>query len=87
MNRKKLHEILDLVLDLDEQGKTDAFFDFAGHVEQVAVRVYKDGWTYENKEDLDMRTYIDEHGSTQRLERIIKELKKLKEGKTDERKD
>ena len=85
MNRKKLHEILDLVLDLDEQGETDAFFDFAGHVEQIAVRVYKDGWTYENEADCDMRTYLDEHVSTKNLDKIIKELKTLKEGQNDEK--
>ena len=85
MIRNKLHEILDFVLDLNEQGKSHAFFDFSGHVEKVSVRFYKDGWTWENEPDLDMETYIDKLGSPERLEYIIKELKKLKEGKTDEK--
>ena len=77
MIRKKLHEILDLVLDLNEQGKTHAFFDFEGHVKKVAVRVYKDGWKWANEPDLYMGTYIDNLGSPEHLENIIKELKEL----------
>lgn len=86
MNRKKLHEILDLVLDLNEQEKTHVFFDFAGHVEGLTVRVYKEGWRYDNEPDLYETIYVDT-ASSQEVEKLIEEVTNFKEGKTDERKD
>ncbi len=38
VNRKKLHELLDAVLDIQETKGLVAWFDLAGHVDWVGVR-------------------------------------------------
>lgn len=51
--RKQIHELLDLVLDVNgleprEQSITGnlptVFFEFSGHVGRVSVRIYSTGW-------------------------------------------
>ena len=51
--RKQIHELLDLVLDINglearEQNITGnlptAFFEFSGHVGRINIRTYSDGW-------------------------------------------
>jgi hypothetical protein len=74
--REKLHEILDLVLDLNEQGKT-AFFEYAGHVEKVSVRVYEEGWKPYADATYEANIYVDEEMSDvgRNIDHVIEELK------------
>ena len=49
--RQKMHKILDLVLDIDgitsknrEKGGPNVFMYFSGHIHEVTVQVFEDGW-------------------------------------------
>lgn len=81
MNKEKLHKILDLVLELNEKGYT-TFYEIAGHVETIHVRVYEGRWrmykpflysfyAYTNKTDTDMAV-------ENTLDEIIETLEELK---------
>ena len=80
MNRKKLHEILDLVLDINET-EASAFFDFAGHVDNLVVYVYEKGWKAYDDPDYRQVVYGDEEDE---INKIINDLKNMKEGKAHE---
>ena len=81
MYRNELHQILDLVLDIN---KSDAsvFFGFSGHVDAVRIEVYENGWTPTNQPDFVEHVYVD--GETDEVEKIISYLKKLKDVKTND---
>ena len=42
--RKKLHKILDLVLDINESGKATMFFRFSGHVNTCGCDIHIPEW-------------------------------------------
>lgn len=51
--RGDIHKVLDIVLDingLEERSREltgtlpTAFFDFSGHISEVGISIYKDGW-------------------------------------------
>lgn len=87
MYRKELHEILDLVLDINEKSEEFAFFDFAGHVGNLTVRLCR-------KDDEDFEAFYRKSvyvtgrlRSTKQINAIIKYLKNIKEGKANEGQD
>lgn len=66
--RKQIHELLDLVLDINglelrDQSITGnlptVFFDFSGHVGRIDVRIYQAGWASGKDYDAEIwpRTY------------------------------
>lgn len=70
MRRKKVHEILEMVLEINGThsrqreltgNKPTAFFCFSGHTAGVAVNVYNDGWDFGRLSDHGMESYIDVH--------------------------
>ena len=70
IRRKKVHEILEMVLEINGTycrqraltgNKPTAFFHFSGHTAGVAVNVYNDGWSSGNPSDHAMESYIDVH--------------------------
>ena len=56
--RERLHRIFDLVLDIQEKGIPDAFFDFSGHCGLVDVRVFKNGWKSMQDADIILNTNL-----------------------------
>lgn len=75
MRRKKVHEILEMVLEINSTyprqreysgSLPTAFFEFSGHVSRVYVQVIRDGWNdrgnlYDPDSDwMDVRTELDE---------------------------
>lgn len=58
--RREVLEILDLAMRKNE-GKADVFFSFSGHVNNVDIRIFKNGWRYghQETEKLDMSCYTD----------------------------
>ena len=75
MRRKKVHEILEMVLEINgtyprqreySGSLPTAFFEFSGHVSRVYVQVIRDGWNdrgnlYDPDSDwMDVRTELDE---------------------------
>lgn len=91
MRRKKVHEILEMVLEINttypRQRKytgalPTAFFAFSGHVSRVYVNIDKDGWNSNGNLDdpgrisMDVRTEFDEMGDLIRtLKDITEELR------------
>lgn len=66
--RKQIHELLDLVLDINglelrDQSITGnlptVFFDFSGHVGRIDIRIYQAGWASGKDYDAEIwpRTY------------------------------
>ena len=69
--REKLHEILDLVLDRNEKGKT-TFFYFSGHVNSVTVDAYDGEWEPDGV-SATLYSFLGPE-SKKNLERIAKQL-------------
>ncbi len=84
--RKKLHKILDLVMDINgfegklqpsAKGSPTAFFYFQGHVEACDISVHKNGWDAGMMPDKDMKVYLDWNYASENLDKIINELEKF----------
>jgi uncharacterized protein (DUF849 family) len=85
-----MNKIMKLVLDIMQLGveiskntKTDVFVEYSGHVDQLSVRIYDDGWKksmepYDRYVYLNTETYQEE-GIIEILEEIYAELSKYKE--------
>lgn len=88
MRRKKMHEILEMVLEINTtyprqreytRALPTAFFEFSGHVSRVFVQIIKDGWNSNGNLDdpgnisMNARTEFDE------MEALIRTLKDITE--------
>lgn len=82
MRRKKVHEALEMVLEINTTQKRDqgitgrkptAFFSFSGHVVDVDVSVYQNGWSSTRGAEGRWSThaFLDFAGD---IERLLKEL-------------
>lgn len=77
--REKLHRILDLVLDLNEQGATHAAAHIQGHVESVSVHAWEgeskiENWIYDGQ-----AYYAGELKNEAKVNDIIRELEELRD--------
>ena len=78
--REKLHRILDLALELNEQGYT-TFCDIAGHIKSVHVRIFKGEWKFEDETMLNFYAYYSEKDAElgdNTLDEIIEKLEALR---------
>ena len=80
MRRKKIHEALEMVLEINTTQvrkqevtgcKPTAFFSFYGNIPDVDVTVYPDGWRYESGLNGRYNTHSDRAGD---MDRLLKEL-------------
>ena len=85
--REKLHQILDLVIDINgfdsrqvrlTGDKPTAFFWFSGHVSSLEVFLYTRGYKRNSKHDVRMEDYIDRENPM--LDEIIQKLEEIKDG-------
>lgn len=83
MNKKMqlVLDIMQLAVEISKNTKTDVFVEYAGHVDQLGVRIYEDGW--ENREEyydryvyLNTETYQTEEDIIEILEEIYAELRR-----------
>lgn len=88
MRRKKVHEILEMVLEINGThsrhrgitgNKPTAFFYFTGHTAGVTVDVYNDGWDYGRSSNYRMESYIDKHIKGAELTDLKNEIKNVME--------
>ena len=88
MRRKKVHEILEMVLEINGTysrrrgltgNKPTAFFHFSGHTAGVAVNVYNDGWGSGRLSDHGMESYIDVHINGAELADLKNEIENVME--------
>ena len=75
--RKKLHQMLDLVIDINN-AKANAFFDFSGHVDGVQVEVHKNGWASSISPDLGKMIFLGGEGKLNECNALIRKLKTMK---------
>lgn len=84
--RELLHQILDLVIDIngfeqrresENPNKPTVFFKFNGHVCDIEVDVYSDGWKPYQDVDIELQEYIDKEETE--LQKIVDELTEFKE--------
>lgn len=68
LRRKKIHDVLEMVLEINGTHSRDreltgnkptAFFYFSGHIADVAVSLYKNGWDFGCEADFRMEAYTD----------------------------
>lgn len=82
MRRKKIHEALEMVLEINSTQKRSqdltghkptAFFSFYGHISNVDITVYPDGWGRESRLDgwHNIQAYLDCAGD---IEGMLEEL-------------
>lgn len=82
MRRKKIHKALEMVLEINTTQKRDqditgrkptAFFSFSGHVADVDVSVYQNGWSFTRSAEgrWSAQAFLDWAGD---MERLLKEL-------------
>ena len=76
--REKLHRILDLVLELSEQGATHATADFHGNVNLVSVMVWEGECKEENILLHDYTYYDGELRNEKKIDEIIRTLEEMK---------
>lgn len=88
IRRKKVHEILEMVLEIngthprsfDRTGdKTTASFTFSGVVASVEADIYRDGWDFGKKMDFFAEAYMDTSFEGLRIEDIKSKLKDITE--------
>lgn len=87
MNRdeiiRKTNLILQLCMNINNMAsdkRPTIFFEFSGHVDLVDVRVIKDGWKRNEKNNKEeFRVFIDTEDAEKELNEIIVYLKELKE--------
>lgn len=78
-NREKLHRILDLILDLNEQAVTHATMNVHGHVQSVSVMVYEGECTDGNMLTQEYAYYDGELKNEKKVNDIIRELEELRD--------
>lgn len=88
--RKLVHELLDLVLDINGLGSRSqkdtgnlptAFFEFTGHVGWAEVQVYQHGWFLGGEKDQEFITYTNNVNALAETIRNLKAVKADTEGK------
>lgn len=86
--RKMLHDILDLVIDINGFEKRDreftgdkptVMFNFTGHVCWAELKVYEHGWDGFLDPDVSEYIALDEDGKEDDLRKLINYLEDLKE--------
>ena len=84
--RKMIHEILDLILDINGMeerkrsstgDKPTAFFSYSGHINGLSVQVYGKGWTANGDPDIMPYAYVG--WKDDRLIKMLDDLKRFKE--------
>lgn len=91
VTREQIHEMLDLILDINgmeertrEQtgDKPTAFMWFYGHTFDVDIRIYKNGWDYNSYPDIRSTIKLDGGEASEfpsaTLDDVMEELKAIK---------
>ena len=87
LNRKKIHDVLDMVLEINGThprdreltgNKPTAFFEFKGHIATIEVYLYENGWTYPMYPDFSMSVHNGNEvkGLERKLEDAMEELRR-----------
>ena len=79
---KKMQLVLDIMrlgVEISQNTTTDVFVEYSGHVDQLSIRIYEDGWGkdkehYSRDVYLDVAKYRTEEDITETLEEIYAEL-------------
>lgn len=88
MRRKKIHEILEIVLEINGThsrqealtgNKPTASFEFSGHIASVMVLICKNGWQERRGFDLLSVGYMDTKGPGNSIENVEKRLNEITE--------
>lgn len=80
--RQKMHRILDLVLDINgitsknrEKGEPNVFLYFPGHVHEITVQVFEDGWVAGADPDYVNEIALSYPGADAKIEETISYLR------------
>ena len=75
--RRLLLQIFFLTLDVTKESKNDVFLNYSGHINELDIRVYFNGW--KEKKPWDYRKVIYLDGELDNIETIIEKLQALKQ--------
>ena len=81
LNEKKLElvgQILTQAIEISTNSIIDVFVDFASHVNSLYVRVYLDGWNFEDKPNFNDYVRLDSNDCIEKLNYIKEYLSKIR---------
>lgn len=68
----RLHGVLTLCMEISNNTKADAFFNYSPHVDCYSVNIHRDGWKPgEEAEWLDMTSDITEENVNATLDKLV----------------
>lgn len=82
--RELIHELLDMVLDINGLGGRKQcftgnlptmFFNFSGHVGWISLKMYKNGWIGNIDPDVDCSLYAEQMGDLTKAVRLLRGIK------------
>lgn len=82
--KRKIFEIMDLVLEINSREKNTIFVEFSGHTNEICVHACEKGWkhwikTGERRKKLSENyLYLDKDGCVEKLNNLIEKLKEMK---------
>lgn len=88
MRRKKVHEILEMVLEINTTyprraeltgDKPTAHFEFSGHVSSLYVQIQKSGWKKSGNLNEPDNAWLDASTDPGEMERLKKKIKEIQE--------
>lgn len=88
MRRKKVHEILEMVLEINSTyarrteltgDKPTAHFEFSGHISRLYVQIQKSGWKKSVNLNEPDNAWLDVSTDPDEMERLKKKIKEIQE--------
>lgn len=74
---KLLQKIISKAYEINENTKHTVFVYFYGHVDQIEIYIYLNGWIADEDEDIYLKTYLDKKNANIELQEILEKLEKL----------
>lgn len=76
-----IKEIIVKAYQISTKTKADVFVNFSGHVNNLKIFFYKNGWNENIEWDFNIDIYLDiEKDAKTKLQLVLKELEKLERG-------
>ena len=72
-----LQKIILKAYEVNKNTKHTIFVCFYGHVNQIEIYIYLNGWKPNKKIDINLGTYLDEKNANIELQGILEKLEKL----------
>ena len=72
-------EITKIALEKNKRNKNTIFISYHGHVNLFEIRIYKDGWNFDEDWDYEKRLYLDRDETVENIKKLAEILEYIKE--------